>query len=149
MKQGSFVQRIFNLQCYFRITQTALSVRINIYNWTLILHILNCELLQKIFRWFLHKFTEDFFRRFFVQNLKSCSLWCEGLFINTKWRVMVIILDDNQEIGQHVWSEMVILSAIGICFIRQLKNLFFRKKLAFVHNWATCSELPCNIITMV
>ena len=78
---------------------------------------------EKVFADFCTNSWRIFFVRFFVQNLKSCSLWCEGLFINTKCRVMVPISDGNSEIGAHVRS------AVGnlICWRHLFRSTRFIK----------------------
>ena len=64
---------------------------------------------------------------------------------------MVLILDGSSEHGAHkIWSKSGIRFVEGIWFHRQSHQIrfLFRKSLILLHTCATCSELPCYIITM-
>ena len=60
---------------------------------------------------------------------------------------MVLILDDNSEIGgQSLLFDM--FKAFDLIERRHELDYFFQKRLVFLHACATCSEIPTNISTM-
>ena len=62
---------------------------------------------------------------------------------------MVLVLDDNSEIGAHVKRNLCCLRHLIPIGSSNKLDFFPRKELIFLHAYTTCSELPSFVSIMI